>query len=140
MIVTQSTPIYLGAPDYFDNTGPAMAIAAGGAADVYPSTIDVPDDYGAVTDVIVELNGLVTANLESLHVLLVAPDGRRALLLGHAGGANAFNGLLSLDDGQSAVIPDDGPVPAPNQVRPSVYASPAAPPSPAPALTGARDG
>ncbi len=105
MIVTQSTPIYLGVSDYRDTSGPAAGITAGGAADVYPSTIDVPDDYGTVTDVNVDLNGLNTNNLESLHVLLVAPDGRRALLLGHAGGANAFNGLLAFDDNQDGRDP-----------------------------------
>ena len=121
VIVTQSTPIYFGVPDYRDSGGPAMTVAAGvgGAADEYPSTIVVPDNHGTVSDVTVDLLGLLTENLESLHVLLVAPDGRRALLLGHAGGANGFNGSLSLDDDQPAVIPDDGPVPAPNQVRPS---------------------
>ena len=39
-------------------------------------------------------------------MLLVAPDGRRALLLGHAGGANSFNGLL--DAGRRAVRRDSG--------------------------------
>jgi len=135
VIVTQSTPIHLGEPEYF-NSGPAMAVAAGGAADVYPSTIDLPDDIGAVTDVNVTINDPVTDNLESLHLLLVAPDGRRALLLGHAGGANSHpNGSLTLDDEQPAVIPDDSP-PGTSLVRPSVYASPAAPPAPAPTLTG----
>ena len=127
VIVTQSTPTYLGVSDYRDSSGPAAGITAGGAADVYPSTIDVPDHYGTVTDVNVDLNGLNTNNLESLHVLLVAPDGRRALLLGHAGGANAFNGLLALDDNQDTTIPDDGPV-VDNDVRPSVYGTPGTPP------------
>ena len=67
-------------------------------------------------------------------MLLVAPNGRRALLLGHAGGANASDGSLTLDDEQAAVHPQRHAHRHRTQVRPSVYSSPAAPPSPAPTL------
>ena len=100
-----------------------------------PSTIEVGEHFGTVRDANVFLDGVATTNLESLHVLLVAPDGRRALLLGHAGGANAYDDVLLLDDESAAAIPDDA-APASSDVRPSVYGSPGSPPDPAGALSG----
>ena len=129
VIVTQSTPTYIGAHDFFESNGGVIEVVDGGAADVYPSTIEVGEHFGTVSDANVFLDGVATTNLESLHVLLVAPDGRRALLLGHAGGANAYNGVLLLDDESAAAIPDDA-APASSDVRPSVYGSPGVPTRP----------
>ena len=135
VMVTQSTPTYIGGHDFFEGNGEIIEVVDGGAADLYPSTIEVGEHFGTVRDANVFLDGVATTNLESLHVLLVAPDGRRALLLGHAGGANAYDDDLLLDDESAAAIPDDA-APASSDVRPSVYASPGSPPDPAGALSG----
>ena len=98
VIVTQSTPTYIGAHDFVDANADVIEVVDGGAADLYPSTIEVGEHFGTVATPTCSSRASRPRNLESLHVLLVAPDGRRALLLGHAGGANAYNGDLSLDD------------------------------------------
>lgn len=65
--------------------GATIDIPSSGAASEYPSELEVAGLEGTITRVRVDLYGLFHEWPEDLDVLLVGPDGRRAMLLSDAG-------------------------------------------------------
>jgi len=93
-----------------------------GRAWPYPSTITVRNLPGAIAKATVTLHGLSHSYPEDLDILLVAPDGRHALLMSDAGGSNAVSGLtLTFDDAATSPIPQAGPLRS-GTFRPANYA------------------
>jgi subtilisin-like proprotein convertase family protein len=83
--------------------------AAGGAS-VYPSEIRVRGfKKGKVKDVNVHLGNLTHSRPDDVDIMLVAPDGRRAVVLADAGG-NSYVGFvdLTLDDEAAQHPPSAG--------------------------------
>ena len=90
----------------FANPAP-IAIPQLGAATTYPSSITVTGVSGAITHLAVRLNGLSHTYPRDIDIKLVAPDGRRVLLMSDAGPAQGDTGLvnatLTLDDAGPAL-------------------------------------
>jgi subtilisin-like proprotein convertase family protein len=95
----------------FTNTG-TITIPEEGNASPFPSEIEVDGlKRGKVSRVRVSLDNLSHTNPDDVNVLLLAPDGRFALLLDDAGGdGNVTNIDLTFDDDATTVIPNEGPM------------------------------
>jgi subtilisin-like proprotein convertase family protein len=99
------------------SNGAEIAVPAAGAvddfgpADPYPSTIEVTDFKKAkVADVNLTLRGFSHEFTRDVDVLLVAPDGRNAVVMGDVGPASGgpvdvANLSISLDDEAAAPLP-----------------------------------
>lgn len=82
-----------------------ITIPTGGTATPYPSTINVAGAQGTVTGVTVSLRGLSHTFPSDLDMLLVAPDGRRMVILSDVGGSTGVTGLnLVLTDAASNAL------------------------------------
>jgi subtilisin-like proprotein convertase family protein len=81
-----------------------------GGASVYPSEIRVRGfRKGKVKDVNVHLNDFTHSRPDDVDIMLVAPDGRRAVLLADAGGNNYVGFIdLTLDDEAAQHPPSAG--------------------------------
>ncbi len=111
----------------FTNTG-AIAIPGTGTegeANPFPSTIQVGGiKKGSDLDVNLTLNALSHADPGDLGVLLVAANGRPALVMDGTGGNDAVVDIaLTFDDEAAAVISVDDPLTA-GTFRPSVFPFP----------------
>ncbi|MDQ4122231.1 MAG: FG-GAP-like repeat-containing protein [Acidobacteriota bacterium] len=92
------------------NTTPAN-IPDSGAASVYPSSINVAGQAGTVTGVRVLVNNLTHTAPDDLDLLLVAPGGRRVILMSDVGGNSAVNNVsLIFDDAAASFLSDDGQI------------------------------
>ena len=91
----------------FSNTAP-IAINTYGSATPFPSRIQVSGfEKAIITDVDLVLNGLSHLYTVEVDIMLVAPDGRNALILSDAGKGGA-NGLdIRLDDEAGTDLPED---------------------------------
>ncbi len=99
----------------------SIFISVGGPASPYPSTIDVSGMTGQVSHLRVGLHGVNHPFPDDLDVLLVAPNGKGAVLMSDAGGGSRLLGIdLTFDDDASAALPDGGTVTS-GQYRPSNY-------------------
>lgn len=99
----------------------AVFISVGGPASPYPATIEVSGMTGQVSHLRVGLHGLTHGFADDLDVLLVAPNGRGAVLMSDAGGGSRLQGIdLTFDDNASAALPDGGPLVS-GEYRPSNY-------------------
>jgi subtilisin-like proprotein convertase family protein len=104
----------------FSNTT-AISIPSSGNATPYPSSIAVSGLTGTVVKVTATLNGFSHQFADDVDILLVAPDGKKMLLLSDAGGGSAPSGLtLTFDDAAASAIPDGGPMSS-GTWKPSVY-------------------
>lgn len=84
----------------------ALSIPDLGQASFYPSTITVPEGAGRVQAIAVTLNGFSHPLPEDVDVLLVGPDGQRAvLLMSDAGGAPAAGVSLTFRDDAEGAVP-----------------------------------
>jgi subtilisin-like proprotein convertase family protein len=115
MLVTSGAA--LAATTTFSNSSP-MQIADSffpdpGLADAYPSQINVQNLSGNTTDVNLKLNGYAHSFPDDVGVLLVGPQGQKALLMSDAGGGDQANSLadvnLTLDDEATISLPDSLP-------------------------------
>jgi subtilisin-like proprotein convertase family protein len=107
--------VALAATTVFSNSTP-MQIADyvhpnPGLADPYPSQINVQNQSETISDVNVELNGFVHSFPDDVAVLLVGPQGQKALLMSDTGGEH-YVGLvdpanLTLDDEATNPLPDN---------------------------------
>ena len=96
--ITGENPNNIVIPD----SGPALS---------YPSTVNISGLVGAVTNVVVVLNNFSHSAPDDVDVMLVAPGGRKIVLMSDAGGANAVNNLsLAFDDAAASSLPDNGPL------------------------------
>jgi large repetitive protein len=78
------------------------------AADPYPSQISVSGFSGTILDVNVILKGYTHGFAEDVGVVLVGPQGQKALLMSDVGGFSGVVGVrLKLDDEATASLPDD---------------------------------
>jgi uncharacterized repeat protein (TIGR01451 family) len=128
-LVTFSFPV--GGTSRFSQAAPVL-LPAFGAADPYPSKLNVSGLTGEVGKVVLNLSGLSHSYPDDLDVLLVSPNGRVVLALSDAGGGQAVSALdLSLDDLAGVAAPDNGPLVA-GTYRPSDYESGDVLPAPAP--------
>jgi hypothetical protein len=87
----------------------AIVIPDASAADPYPSEIQVLGiKKGKITDVNLVLRGLNHGNPDDIDVLLVAPDGRNAIVMSDAGGGTDALSLRFIFDDQAHIhLPDD---------------------------------
>jgi subtilisin-like proprotein convertase family protein len=89
----------------------ALLIPDDTIADPYPSTITVKGfKKGKITDVDLRLRGINHGWASDIDVLLVAPNGRDAIVMSDAGSGNASSLTLTLDDEAGAPLPDGGPL------------------------------
>ncbi len=88
-----------------------IAIPDSGTASNYPSTINVTGLIGAVTNVIVVLNNFSHTGPDDVDMLLVAPNGRKVVLMSDAGGSiPATNLTFFFDDNGASPLSDNGPL------------------------------
>jgi hypothetical protein len=112
----------------------------GGAADVYPVTVDAPW-FPRITDVDVHVNGFWHQNPEDLVLVLAEQGGPQVTLMAGAGGSTgAGNGpgqpiSLTFDDQAAHPTPDQDQLVS-GTYRPATYGTVPALPAPAPALDG----
>jgi len=93
----------------FTNTT-AIAIADESSAVPYPSAISVSGLVGVITNVSVTLQGLTHSYPDDIDVLLVGPDGRRAMLMSDAGGSFPVNEVTLTFDTVSQPIPSSSQI------------------------------
>lgn len=132
--LAQSTP----ETQTFSNPTP-IQIPDSGPASPYPSTIEVAgfEESCLINDVNVTLHNLTHTYPDDIYVLLVAPGGENALIMGAAGGSfPADNVTLILDDEAPTPLPDDAPLVS-GSYQPANYGAPDPFPPPAPAPSGA---
>ncbi len=83
-------------------------IPTSGAAEPYPSQVMISGLGGSVTKAVVTLKNFSHLAPEDVDVLLVAPNGRRIVLMSDVGGNTEVGGLnLVFDDAASNSLPDD---------------------------------
>ncbi len=74
-------------------------------ANPYPSVISFSNVIGQVSNVTVSLRNLTHAWTRDIDILLVAPDGRKVLLMSDAGNGGATAVTLTLDDSAPTALP-----------------------------------
>jgi subtilisin-like proprotein convertase family protein len=118
-IVLQSSPDAIGIPEI-------------GAATPYASEKQVTGNLGTITKVTVTLNNFSHTAPDDVDVLLVAPNGRRIVLMSDAGGNTEVGSLnLTFDDAAAASLPDGAPL-ASGTFKPTDFEPNDAFPAPAP--------
>ncbi|HEY0546330.1 MAG TPA: FG-GAP-like repeat-containing protein [Pyrinomonadaceae bacterium] len=91
-----------------ENTA-SIAIPDSGVASAYPSNITVSNQLGAVTTVVVALNNFTHTAPDDVDLMLVAPGGRKIILMSDVGGSNPVSNLsLAFDDASPNSMPDSG--------------------------------
>jgi len=104
----------------FTNGAPIVA-ALSGAADPYPTPIELSGLVGNVVKVTATLAGLTHSFPDDLDILLVGPLGQTVMLMSDCGGGNPINNLtLTFDDTAFAPLADNGQLTSGNY-RPSDY-------------------
>ncbi|HEY0426444.1 MAG TPA: proprotein convertase P-domain-containing protein [Pyrinomonadaceae bacterium] len=85
----------------------AISIPEFGSSAPYPSEINVANQVGQVSNVIVFLNNFSHASPDDVDLMLVAPNGRKVVLMSDVGGANPVSNLsLAFDDFAAESLPD----------------------------------
>jgi subtilisin-like proprotein convertase family protein len=119
----------------------AITIAESGAAAPYPSVVKVSGlKKGRLVDVDLELTGLAHSYPDDLDVLLVAPDGRNAVVLSDVGSNNVIADIsLALDDEATTPLPDIARLTTgrfgPTNIVETGFPDGFAPPAPSPSST-----
>ncbi|HSU53204.1 MAG TPA: lysyl oxidase family protein, partial [Candidatus Dormibacteraeota bacterium] len=91
--------------------GTSISIPLVGAANPYPSSINVTGMTGAVSKVTVQLNALSHTYPDDIDILLVGPAGQKVVIMSDAGGALAINNVtLTVDDAAAASLPDSSQI------------------------------
>jgi subtilisin-like proprotein convertase family protein len=86
----------------------AISIPTSGTASPYPSEINVSNHFGFVTGVQVSLTNFSHNSPDDVDLILVAPDGKKVVLMSDVGGASAVNNLnLFFTDAATASLPDN---------------------------------
>jgi len=111
--------------------------AAPTAASPYPSTINVSGLSGIISKVTVKYTGLTHGYPSDIDMMLVAPDGTRAVIFSDAGGKFPVSNLtVTLDDGAASSLPNDSAI-ASGSYRPTNYSTGDTFPAPAPSTPAA---
>lgn len=117
--------------------GAGVTVNDGATATPYPSTTTIAGLVGPVTDVNLTLQGLTHANPADLDVMLVAPSGKRALVMSDAGGSAALTAVdVTLDDEATRDLPQSGVITS-GSYRPTDFEVGDVFPAPAPDPGGA---
>jgi len=116
-----------------------------GPASPYPSVIPVSGKLGKVADVNVVLSGVTQQFMEDLDVVLVAPNGTKAMVLSdRCVGAFVTNNTYVLDDEAPTVFPTGSACPTgtyqPADTSPGDVMPPGAPAGPYPVALSTFDG
>jgi uncharacterized repeat protein (TIGR01451 family) len=116
----------------FENPA-AINIPDRGAANPYPSLINVSGVDGLISKVTVTLRGISHVFPHDLNAVLVSPSGANTLLLSRSGGGRALSNVtIQLDDQASAALPNTAQI-TNGVYRPSAYEGPVSLRAPAPA-------
>jgi hypothetical protein len=117
------------------NTG-AISIPLAGEASPFPATLQVGGfKKGAITDVNLTLHGFSHQTPDEVGVMVVAPNGKPALVMSNVGaGDDAVNLTLTFDDEAGATLPDATQLVS-GTFRPSVSEFPSNTSAPYPALS-----
>jgi subtilisin-like proprotein convertase family protein len=108
--------VALAATTTFGNYSAIQIPTASGAAVPYPSQISVQKQSGNITDVNLKLNGYSHTWPDDTGVLLVGPQGQKALIMSDAGGLDDTNAVdLTLDDEATSFLPEN------TQIFPGTY-------------------
>jgi subtilisin-like proprotein convertase family protein len=87
----------------------SITIPASGPASPYPSEVTVSNHPGLVTDVQVNLVNFSHNSPDDVDLMLVAPNGKRVVLMSDVGGSNPVTNLtLFFSDAATASLPDSG--------------------------------
>lgn len=116
----------------------AIAIPDSGTASLYPSNINVTNQIGEVTNVTVALNNFSHASPDDVDIMLVAPGGRKIVLMSDVGGTTPVNNItLTFQDDATGSLPDNGPLVS-GSFKPTNVGDDESFPAPAPAgpMTG----
>lgn len=96
--------------DTFPNPS-KITINDDGQASPYPSVITVANLPKRLYDVNVELRGIRHDRPDDIDIMLVAPNGDRAIIMADAGGDNPISGVnITLDDETANEVPDSTPI------------------------------
>ncbi|MGC2236405.1 MAG: proprotein convertase P-domain-containing protein [Pyrinomonadaceae bacterium] len=91
-----------------DSSATAISIPDSGMSEPYPSGIVVSGQIDLVSKVTVSLTSFNHTAPDDVDLMLVAPDGRKVVLMSDAGGNSAANNLsLTFDDAAAANLPDN---------------------------------
>jgi subtilisin-like proprotein convertase family protein len=118
----------------------AIMIPASGAASIYPSDITLSGLNGLVTGVQVSLTNFSHTLPDDVDLMLVAPNGRKVMLMSDAGGSNSVTNLnLFFTDAAGSSLPDSTTITSGNY-RPTDFETGDTFPAPAPggATTGSK--
>ncbi|HEX8248194.1 MAG TPA: hypothetical protein VF599_08495, partial [Pyrinomonadaceae bacterium] len=89
----------------------AISIPAAGIAEPYPAEIQVANQEGFITSVQVNLTNFSHSAPDDVDLILVAPNGRKVVLMSDVGGSNPVSNLsLSFEDAANASLPDNAPL------------------------------
>jgi hypothetical protein len=129
--------------DLSTGTTSPIKLQATGPADLYPSQVNVQNVSGRIKDVDVDLEGFSRTFPDDVAVLLVGPQGQKALLMSDVGGEfdvpDESNIGFVLSDEASNSLPDNAPMtdgfyrPTQGTASAGGKAVPSSFPSPAPA-------
>ncbi|MDQ3800048.1 MAG: proprotein convertase P-domain-containing protein, partial [Acidobacteriota bacterium] len=113
----------------------AITIPENGSAQPYPSDLAITGQQGSVTKVTVTLNNFSHTAPDDADLMLVAPNGRRIVLMSDVGGNTEVGGLnLVFDDAAAANLPDSEPLVS-GTFKPTNFETGDAFPAPAPSGT-----
>ena len=116
----------------------AIAIPASGAASPYPSEVTVTNHPGLVTDVQVNLVNFSHSAPDDVDLMLVAPNGKRVVLMSDVGGTNAVSNLnVFISDSAASSFPDSSAI-TNGTFKPTNFEAGDAFPSPGGVPDGAR--
>lgn len=118
----------------------AVSLPEIGAAQIYPSEKRVSSLLGTVTKATVTLTNFSHTSPDDVDIMLVAPNGRRVVLMSDVGGTTEVGNLnLTFDDAAAANLPDNATFTT-GSYKPTDFETGDVFPSPAPggAPTGTR--
>ena len=99
--------------------GTSFNINDGSNATPYSTPIEISGLTGPVQKVSVEVYGIQHTNIEDVDIMLVAPGGEAAIILGDVGGANSVNAVnVNLADSNSNNMPTNGTILTSGNYRP----------------------
>ena len=85
----------------------AITIPASGTASPYPSEVTVSNNPGLVTDVQINLVNFTHTSPDDVDLMLVAPNGKKVVLMSDIGGTNPVSNLnLFISDSATSSFPD----------------------------------
>ncbi|HEY0426443.1 MAG TPA: proprotein convertase P-domain-containing protein, partial [Pyrinomonadaceae bacterium] len=122
-----------------ENTN-AISIPDVGPASVYPSEINVTNHEGLIIGMQVNLINFSHASPDDVDLMLVAPNGRKVVLMSDVGGANPVSNVnLTIEDAATDSLPDNASIVS-GSYRPTDFEPGDSFPAPAPggASTGQK--